>query len=354
MSEQINKVLADRPQSFSSGEQAQARENIGAMAASASSEFAPASAGFSGVSTNNCITGDGTTSNPVGLSSKVKFENSLSSTVIGPNQLDVHNHVGTSYIGNSFINLNVNYNGGATGYMNASSVQFTDSANNTEVVDSSSIQRWNSYSSVSAGKYSASADLVLDHTSEGYSSWLVTGVHNYAINHVLVSGHNSDICDLLVKAPTLTGNQEYDYSVVFDCVDSNGGCGVDVENSAPVLHPTYNITAYGKYIETRLYTSASDAITPEAQVVSGVTPQYETISGTSFVTSMTDYYNKPYMRIVGADYYGVTEATKLAGPYVVTGVGLIETTRTNQSIGFGGSPVYQIDVLGSSWDMRSF
>ena len=53
MSEQINKVLADRPQSFNSAEQQQARDNIGAMAASASSEFAPASAGFSGVSANN-------------------------------------------------------------------------------------------------------------------------------------------------------------------------------------------------------------------------------------------------------------------------------------------------------------
>lgn len=354
MSEQINKVLADRPQSFSSAEQAQARDNIGAMAASASSEFAPASAGFSGVSANNCITGDGTTSSPIGLSSKAKFEISWSSTVIGPNQVDVHNHIGTSYMGGSYLTMNNVLGGGQTSFMNASSLRFTDSAEHSEQVDASSIQRWNSYSSVSAGKYSASADLVLDHTAEGFSAWRVENVKNYAINHVLVSGHNSDICDLLVKAPTLTGKQEYDYSVVFDCVDSNGGCGVDVENSAPVLHTRYNITAYGKYIETRLYTGASDAITPEAQIVSGVTPHYETISGTSFVTALSDYTNKPYMRIVDADYHGVTDVTKLAGPYVVTGVGLNEETYTKQSIGFGGSPTYQIDVLGSSWDMRSF
>lgn len=354
MSEQINKVLADRPQSFSSGEQAQARDNIGAMAASASSEFAPASAGFSGVSTNNCITGDGTTSSPIGLSSKVKFENSLSSTIIGPNQLDVHNHVGTSYIGNSFINLSVNYNGGAESYMNASSVRFTDSANNTEVVDSSSIQRWNSYSSLSAGKYSASADLVFDHSSEGFSAWRVENVKNYAINHVLVSGHSGNICDLVVKAPTLTGNQEYDYSVVFDCVDSYGSCGVDVESSSPVIHSTYSVKGYGKYIETRLYTGASEALTSEAQIVSGVTPQYETISGTSFVTSMTDYYNKPYMRIVEAQYNSVTTATRLAGPYVLTSVNIVENTLTEQGVNFGGSPTYQIDVLGASWDIRRF
>lgn len=354
MSEQINKVLADRPQSFSSAEQAQARDNIGAMAASASSEFAPASAGFSGVSANNYITGDGTSGSPLGLSSRARFENSLSATIIGPNQLDVHNHIGTSYIGNSFLSLNTVLDGGQTSYMNASALRFTDSAENSEQVDASSIQRWNSYSSMSGGKYSASADLVLDHTSEGFTSWRVENVKNYAINHVLVSGHSGDICDLLVKAPTLSGNQEYDYSVVFDCVDSYGGCGVDVESSSPVLHPSYGITGYGKYIETRLYSGASDALTSEAQVVSAVTPQYEVVSGTSFVTGMADYYNKPYMRIVEANYNGVTELTKLAGPFVVTGVGLIESTRTNQSIGFDGSPAYQIDVLGSSWDMRKF
>ena len=172
MSEQINKVLVDRPQSFNSSEQAQARDNIGAMAASASSEFAPASAGFSGVSANNYITGDGTTSNPIGLSSKVKFETSLSATVIGPNQVDVHNHVGTSYIGNSFIDLSVNYNGGATGFMNASSVRFTDSANNTEQVDASSIQRWNGYS---AGSWNESGNPL----STGFGGSRVSAASQY-------------------------------------------------------------------------------------------------------------------------------------------------------------------------------
>lgn len=146
MSEQINKVLADRPQSFDSAEQAQARDNIGAMAASASSEFAPASAGFSGVSANNYITGDGTSGSPLGLSSRARFENSLSATVIGPNELNVHNHIGTSYVGNSFITLNTVLGGGQTSYMNASSLVFTDSAESSEQVDASSIQRWNSYS----------------------------------------------------------------------------------------------------------------------------------------------------------------------------------------------------------------
>ena len=151
MSEQINKVLADRPQSFNSGEQAQARANIGAMAASASSQFAPASAGFSGVSSNNYITGDGTPASPLGLSSRARFELSLSSTVIGPNELNIHNHIGTSYIGGSYVTLNNALGGGQTSLMNASSLKFTDSADNTEQVDASSIQRWNSYSSMTGG-----------------------------------------------------------------------------------------------------------------------------------------------------------------------------------------------------------
>lgn len=144
MSEQINKVLADRPQSFDSAQQAQARDNIGAMAASASSEFAPASAGFSGASTNNCVTGDGTTSSPIGLSSKVEFNQSYSSTRIGPNYVDVHNHVGTSWLGNSFLTLESNYMS-ATASMNSNSLRFEDSSG-TAYVDHSSVDRWNSYS----------------------------------------------------------------------------------------------------------------------------------------------------------------------------------------------------------------
>lgn len=144
MPEQINKVISNLPQAFTTAEQKQARDNIGAMAASASSEFAPASAGFSGVSANNYITGNGTSGSPLGLSSRAKFENSLSATLIGPNELSVHNHVGTSYVGNAFLNLSVNYNGGATAYMNPSALRFTDSANHSAQVDISSIDRWNS------------------------------------------------------------------------------------------------------------------------------------------------------------------------------------------------------------------
>ena len=115
MSEQINKVLASTAQSFSTAEQKQARDNIGAQQsgdyvyasayssfsahvesakqdASAMSSYVPYSAisadagsaitsingssvgkGFSGCSANNCISGDGTSGSPLGLSATAQW-----------------------------------------------------------------------------------------------------------------------------------------------------------------------------------------------------------------------------------------------------------------------------------------
>ena len=90
MSEQINKVLADRVQSFSTSEQAQARANIGAMGAVDMSAYVPFSAvsadansaitsingssvgaGFSGISADSNFTGNGTPSSALGLNTAV-------------------------------------------------------------------------------------------------------------------------------------------------------------------------------------------------------------------------------------------------------------------------------------------
>ena len=90
MSEQINKVLADRHQNFSSAEQAQARANIGAMGSVDMSAYVPFSAvsadansaitsingssvgaGFSGISADSNFTGNGTTASALGLNTAV-------------------------------------------------------------------------------------------------------------------------------------------------------------------------------------------------------------------------------------------------------------------------------------------
>lgn len=91
MSEQINKVLASTAQAFTTAEQKQARDNIGAMGAGDMTAYLPFSAisadassaitsingssvgSFSGVSSNNNVTGDGTSGSPVGLSSQISL-----------------------------------------------------------------------------------------------------------------------------------------------------------------------------------------------------------------------------------------------------------------------------------------
>ena len=90
MSEQVNKVLADRPQSFSTSEQAQARANIGAMGSVDMSAYVPFSAvsadansaitsingssvgaGFTGLSADSNFTGNGTPASALGLNTAV-------------------------------------------------------------------------------------------------------------------------------------------------------------------------------------------------------------------------------------------------------------------------------------------
>lgn len=144
MSEQINKVLADRPQNFTTAEQAQARANIGAAAATA---------GFTGVYHDSNLTGSGTSAEPLGLSSQVKFTNSTSATNIAPGALSATSHVATSWMGPGAFELNTVSN--QTARLVGGSLTFTDSAT-SERVNISSIQRWNSYTQVSDGGDSAS------------------------------------------------------------------------------------------------------------------------------------------------------------------------------------------------------
>lgn len=85
----MNKVLynIDQRSAVTTADQKVARDNIGAMAASASadflaasasSDFAPASAIFTGVSANRCITGNGLSGTPIGLSAQISAASSQS------------------------------------------------------------------------------------------------------------------------------------------------------------------------------------------------------------------------------------------------------------------------------------
>ncbi|WP_295001944.1 hypothetical protein, partial [uncultured Fibrobacter sp.] len=80
MSEQINKVLASTAQAFSTAEQAQARQNIDAQKTIAYSyegnritAIDNSAVGLNSVSANNCISGDGSSGSPLGLSATAQW-----------------------------------------------------------------------------------------------------------------------------------------------------------------------------------------------------------------------------------------------------------------------------------------
>ena len=79
------------------------------------------------------------------------------------------------------------------------------------------------------GKHSHTAELYFHHSDDG-DVYHIRNVANYCMNHVVVANHSSDICSIVVEAPTLGTNEEYDYYIVFDCADSSGGCNVNVQN----------------------------------------------------------------------------------------------------------------------------
>lgn len=179
------------------------------------------------------------------------------------------------------------------------------------------------------------AELYFHHSGDG-DVYHVRNVKNNAMNHVAVSSHSGDICSLTIEAPALGTDEEQNYYVVFDCYSSSGSCGVDVENASPRLLTNIELNTSSTYLKTNLANSASDAVTPEAIVKDS--------SG-----------DNKYLRIDRASYYGgVTENTTLAGPLVLTGATLANSTMTNTSVGFSGSPTYMIHVIGGMWELYSF
>ena len=179
------------------------------------------------------------------------------------------------------------------------------------------------------------AELYFHHSGDG-DVYHVRNVKNNAMNHVVVLSHSGDICSLTIEAPALGTDEEQNYYVVFDCYASSGSCVVDVENASPRLLTNIELNTSSTYLKTNLANSASDAVTPEAIVKDS--------SG-----------DNKHLRIDSACYYGgVTENTTLAGPLVLTGATIANSTMTNTSVGFSGSPTYMIHVIGGMWELYSF
>ena len=191
MSEQINKVLASTAQAFTTAEQKQARDNIDAQQSitfnysgsniTALNGSAIAQSGaLTFVTHDGNLTGSGTSSSPLGLSSWFTLSSGPYSGEYGPYSVDFHNLSGfgqfnynsiwlSSFSGaetrisdglievkdNGDISMSLNptgifideHNGGnADLTIGHSSIVFSERYHDSQVVDRSSIERWNSYS----------------------------------------------------------------------------------------------------------------------------------------------------------------------------------------------------------------
>ena len=140
MGSPINKILASTAQSFSEAEQAQARANIGAMAATATGLSAT-------VEHDSNLSGSGTSASPLGLNTSCTWTISTSGTRVRAGEITLSSHNNTSYFGVGFASLS-NPIFGASSTWDGSRLQFNDASGQSERVDLSSIQRWNSYSSL--------------------------------------------------------------------------------------------------------------------------------------------------------------------------------------------------------------
>lgn len=234
MSEQINKVLANVSQNFTTAEQKQARDNIGAAAASA--------VGLSGVYHDTNMSGSGTSAEPLGLSSTIKLENSLSATRVGPAYVSAASHVATSYMAPNevFVNTQV-YRESAQ--LLGGRLTFWNTAT-SEKVDLSSIQRWNSMTpwaesgnSLGTGYGGARVSAASQYNyGDAYSNWACREVECDGVPGQQLYGF---------QVPPSTGSSRY-------LVDGNGHF---VAHPSPYECHVFNVTG-DEINEDWLYPSA--------------------------------------------------------------------------------------------------
>lgn len=93
------------------------------------------------VSANNGITGDGSPTQPLGVSSSLTFADSLYTTLIAPNSLRMSGAAATASLNVGTLGL-LNSRQEAV-YLNTTAMWFKDSAHNTAEVTKAAIERWN-------------------------------------------------------------------------------------------------------------------------------------------------------------------------------------------------------------------
>lgn len=185
----------------------------------------------------------------------------------------------------------------------------------------------------------------------------VRNVANNCLNHVAVDSLNNVICNVVIEAPALGPNEEYNYTVQFDCTNSSGSCSCSVQNAAPKIYYRSQLNQTSEWLRVTGAANPSDAIDPEIQVVNTVTPNYMNIIDGNEQTQNVVYsvgHTEKYLRIESASYAGGGSPT-FAGPNVVTSVLLrndIEATDT--IVGLSGAPTCQIRVHGNVWEIVRF
>lgn len=354
MSEKIMKVLANVQQGLTDEQKAQARSNIGAQAT--------LTAGTNITISNNVISAAGGeqvnadwTSNS-GLSEILhkpyvtEVKELTGSSAYGP----VYTNVPTLTLGNQIISTDTSGSNAAFGIV---APVPTNSDVGKSLVAGNGSTHWETVNP--GGK-------LLKHTanfvrvgSNFDDPWHVQNTLNNAINHVVIDNHSGDICSILIEAPTIAADEEYNYSVVFDCTNSSGGCGLDVENAVPRLERRGSFGVSGQYLRITGSDTASDAITKEQKAVTAVTPNSHNIKDgdgnqTSVVYSVGQ--ENKWLQIGTASYYGVSENTKLAGPFVVTDVDYSDNDywTADHYIYFSGDPNFQVRVYGGVYEVVRF
>ena len=185
----------------------------------------------------------------------------------------------------------------------------------------------------------------------------VRNVANNCLNHVAVDNLSGVICNLVIEAPSLDTDEEYNYTVQFDCTNSSGFCSCSVENAAPKIYSKYQLDQTSQWLRVTGAANPSDAINPEIRVVDMVNPNYINIVDGNGQTQNVVYsvgHSEKYLRIESASYSG-GGSIDYAGPNVITSVDLRNNVdATDTTVNFSGSPTYQIRVHGNVWEIVRF
>lgn len=406
MSENINKVLADRAQSFTTAEQKQARDNIGAQASITYSYSGSSITGIDGsalagtgslstVARDANLSGNGTSGSPLGLNSAINLECSgdfYGSSLVALGWTPGAQGYGTSngllvsaYSGNKAVKITyagmyVNHPASGIGgdaqtsYYGASpDLWYNGSSQYLKHTwfDESGMRMEDKGLSNNSAVYGASAAQFWDHdlgqqvcdASSIYRWNNMTGGGRARNSATLVWDHDTDSTHVY----HVTGVMNNAINYVLVSGHTADVCNILIE--APVIGSAED---YDYAVQFDCVDSEGNASVDVENAYPEIKQQYSLGQSIAYLkTELTtataacepdaaivkDYEgNNKHLWLVPASYPGgVTEFTTTAMPGVLSGVTLNTTKYTDHTVDFGSaSPTYQVRVLGEGWNMRKF